>query len=104
MSKHGLAQAFETWEAEEIKREMARTFGHLAPKKNKTYKARIVFTLTCYGSYEVIESNLPNSPWMFQAEQDFVSDHAKERGTVYKFEGTFCNYVFKGITTEVSIP
>jgi hypothetical protein len=80
------------------------TWGHLAPKRNKTHRGFIVFTITTYGNMEMIDNGfdgLPDSPWLFDAMQEFAfSDWENlEHGTVYRFDGTFRNYEFKGTRT-----
>lgn len=103
MSKHGLQLAFDTWEAEMCRRVYAETFGHMAPRRDRTYKCDVTFCLTCYGDYIVIDTNgLPSSPWMYEAVHDFAADNAGEEGEIYKFVGTFRNYVFNGSITKVT--
>jgi len=82
---------------------MADTWGHLAPKKNKTYKGRIVYAVGCFGNDSLNPtalfcefSGLDSSPWFFEAMADFISKQENEEGCVYEFVGTFRNYEFKG--------
>jgi hypothetical protein len=51
------------------------TWGHLAPVRGKSYRGYIVFTKTAYGDLSIVDSdfnNLPDSPWLFDAMNDFV--------------------------------
>lgn len=76
------------------------TFGHLAPLKNKTYKASMIVAYSEYGSngITVVRDGLPNSPWMYDAINDWlwsIRDEMKE-GHVYQINVTFRNYRFWG--------
>lgn len=82
------------------------TFGHLAPEKNKKYFGSIIFTKTCYGHYETIQSNfntLSSSPWYYDCENQFICDMAGERGEIYKFMGYFKNYKFYGKIKKIKL-
>ena len=103
MSKSGMAEAMMTWEAAERERVYAETWGHLAPAKGRTYPATIVFCKTTYGDYSLIQDNLPNSPWMYSALQDFIADNAGDDGEILKFVGTFRNYKFTGKITKIAV-
>lgn len=102
------------------------TWGHLAPKKNKTYRGRIVYAVGCFGSDNlnptVIESDfgdLSSSPWFYDAIQELIGggDAPKtkknpfstydgssymlgglinKQGCVYEWTGTMRNYQFTG--------
>ncbi len=87
-------------------RVMGMTWGHLAPKKNKKYPGYILFTISAYGDIVPIRAEfkgLDDSPWFYEALQDFVYENAKEDGKVYRFDGTFRNYEFKGTVTKLDI-
>jgi hypothetical protein len=82
---------------------MGDTWGHLAPKKNTTYRGRIVCAVGCFGNDHLNPTplicefnNLESSPWFFNAMGDFIGSQKFESGCVYEFKGTFRNYVFKG--------
>ena len=103
-----LSSAFAPAEFEYKARVMACTWGHLAPKKNKKYRGQVFFSCADYGGDIVIlksSMDAPDSPWFFDAMQAFVCDQLDrpelERGEVYCFEGTFCNYRFVGGITRV---
>jgi hypothetical protein len=88
---------------EKVKRE---TFGHLAPEKNKVYRAEILFTLGEYGDYAIIRAKiegLDDSPWLFDDMMDFMCEEAKEEGCVYRFHGTYRNRRFRGKVEKVDI-
>ena len=78
------------------------TWGHLAPKRNKSYPGTITFAVGCYGSNDlnptILSStfDLQDSPWFFDAMDDFVRDNRGEAGNVYHFDGAFRNYKFQG--------
>jgi len=85
------------------------TWGHLAPVHGKSYRGYIVFTKTAYGDLEIVDADftdLPDSPWLFDAMNDFVFDDLKSLadGAVYRFEGTFRNYRFRGKRTTIYSP
>lgn len=103
MSAQTIAEAFAPWEAEYKVRVMADTWGHLAPKRNKTYTGHVIFAVGCFGSdhlnptaLECEFKDLDSSPWFFDALCDFMGDIETETGGVYRFDGTFRNYQFKG--------
>lgn len=100
---------------------LRETWGHLAPKKNKTYKGRIVYAIGCYDSGNLNPTalvadfeDLSDSPWFYDALQEFMRDIAwriaeknagtptyNEPGEVYEWVGTFRNYEFKGRIRKV---
>jgi hypothetical protein len=91
-------------------RVMAETWGHLAPKKNKTYRGTMVIAVGCYGDDPLNPTvlrtdwgDLDSSPWWFGAMQDYIGDLDLEEGRVYRWEGTFRNYKFKGEYAEIPI-
>ena len=82
---------------------MKATWGHLAPRKNKTYRGRIVFALGCYDSGELNPTplacdfkGLDDSPWFYDAVIEFLQSLGGEAGDVFRWEGAFRNYEFKG--------
>jgi len=96
---------------------LENTWGHLAPKKNRTYKGRVVFAIGCYDSGELNPTpiavelkGLDDSPWFYDALSDFLGKlcdaapvedpawrgHARQ-GCVFEWTGTFRNYVFEGV-------
>lgn len=79
------------------------TWGHLAPKKNKTYRGRVVYAIGCFGSDRlnpttlVSEWNgLDSSPWFYEALHDWLGEQENAEGCVYELIGSFRNYVFAG--------
>lgn len=97
---------------------IANTWGHLALKKNKTYKMRIVYAMGIYDGGRlnptilVCDSHgLSDSPWFYEACCDFLDEISwkptreypplkgyNEAGCVYEWVGTFKNYTFSGKT------
>ena len=68
---------------------MQDTWGHLAPKINKTYKGTMIYAHSVYGDIVLLYSNFKNlddSPWLFEAMQDYLSEHCENEG-VYQWEG-----------------
>ncbi|MFA7519595.1 hypothetical protein [Shewanella sp.] len=83
---------------------MQHTWGHLAPKKAKSYHGEIVFVLSEYGDYTPISTHfdgLDDSPWFFQDMLDFIADNAQEHGVIYRFSGEYRNHHFKGIVLKL---
>ena len=54
----------------------------------------------CPIDYDFI--GLDGSPWLYDAIIDFIDGNAKVQGKVYRFDGTFRNYVFDGEVVEIS--
>jgi hypothetical protein len=110
MSKATIEDVFAPIEAKYKADIMKNTWGHLAPKKNKVYKGKIVYAVGCFGNDSlnptVLVCNfkeLDSSPWFFNALTDFIhSLKLKEEGCVYEFEGYFKNYVFVGRVLKIS--
>ncbi len=102
-----MEEAFAPAESRHRQAVLADTWGHLDPKRNNKYAARVVYAVGCFGSDclnpTVIASefeDLDSSPWFFDSLQDFLSESAPhgddEVGCVYEWIGTFRNYKFKG--------
>lgn len=115
MSAQTIADAFAPWEAHYHALVMADTWGHLAPKKNKTYRGCIVFAVGIFGSdnlnptalhceFRSGKDELDSSPWFFDAMADFLSDLGCDAGGVYRFDGTFRNYTFRGNVSAIMQP
>lgn len=89
-----LESAFAPVEAYNRALVMHQTWGHLAPEPRVNYSFKIVF---CEGQYRdtiIIrtETQLEDSPWLFDHMMDFICDKALETGKVYEFEGTYMMY------------
>src|SRR5687768_11205030 len=83
------------------------TWGHLAPEKGRTYTGSMLFTQSEYGDIVVIRANfegLDDSPWLFEALNNFAADHAIDPGAIYLFRGTFRNYRFRGPVSKLDLP
>lgn len=103
MSAQTIREAYAPIEAEYHAQIQRETFGHLAPKKNKTYSGVLIFAVGCFGNdhlnptaLECEFEGLSSSPWFFDSVDDFMRNHKGEVGCVYRFEGNFRNYVFRG--------
>jgi hypothetical protein len=110
MSSQTIADAFAPAEAHYKAEVMSNTWGHLAPHKNKTYRGHIVFAVGCFGSdhlnptaLECEFKGLDSSPWFFDAMQNFLRNMETSEGHVYRFDGTFRNYEFKGRVRELKL-
>jgi hypothetical protein len=98
---------------EEIYRQVVleETWGHLAPKKNKTYKGRVVYATGCYDNGDLNPTplscnlkGLDSSPWFYSAIHEWLQDLPEEyrkEGCVYEWRGTFRNYEFNGKVTLI---
>jgi len=102
--------ACQSWELAQKEELQYATFGHLAPRKNKTYKGHIVWALGCLGDDHLNPTildfklgSLSSSPWFFNSASDFLSTISSESGTVWRWEGTFRNYKFIGKFQQISI-
>lgn len=74
------------------------TFGHLKPKKNQKYNGWMLWAYSVYGDIVLIDAafnGLGDSPWLFQAMQDFIGENIPETG-VFRWKGVFENYCFVG--------
>lgn len=70
---------------------MQETWGHLAPKRSRSYKGSIVFALGCFGDLAVVEvdfAGLPDSPWFHEDMHRWIWDQNPEAG-IYRFAGTY---------------
>jgi hypothetical protein len=108
MSHQNIADAFAPAEARYRAQVMAETWGHLAPKRNKIYRGHVTFAIGCFGSDHLNPTclscefeDLESSPWFFDALNDFLQSLETEAGCVYRFDGTFRNYEFKGTVKTV---
>lgn len=84
---------------------MAATWGHLAPRQRKSYSGYVLFAVPEYdcGTPCIIQADfkgLNDSPWLYDVMWDFASK--TNVVGVYRFEGTFQNYEFKGITQRLA--
>lgn len=110
MSHQGIADAFAPAIARYKDTVIYATWGHLAAKKDKTYKGRIVYAVGCYGNDELNPTalisdfkGLKNSPWEFEAVQEFLQHKTtpKKVGCVYEFVGTMRNYECRGTVRKL---
>lgn len=106
-----MAEAWAPMEARNREIVMGNTWGHLAPKKNKTYRGRVVYAVGCFGSDDLNPTaivsewgRLDSSPWFYDALAEFLSDappELRKAGCVYEWTGTFRNYAFDGQCREL---
>jgi hypothetical protein len=108
MSNQTMADAFAPAEARYRAEVMEHTWGHLAPQKNKTYRGHVIFALGCFGSDYLNPTvlvcelgNLGSSPWFFDALIEFLQSLGGTAGGVYRFDGAFRNYKFKGTRRQL---
>jgi hypothetical protein len=86
---------------------LAKTWGHLAPKKNVSYKGKILFCVSGYGytGTAIIDynfENLEDSPWLYDAMNDYINKwEGMEDGCVYILNVTFRNFRFYGQPKKV---
>jgi len=105
MSATTIAEAFIPVEEAYKDAVMENTWGHLAPRRNAQHKGSMLFARSEYGDLVILNSafdGLDDSPWLFQAMMDFVSDNTPEPG-IYKFTGRFRNYKFVGDVAKVEV-
>lgn len=84
---------------------MAATWGHLAMRKRQSYSGYFIFAIPEYdsGTPCLVASEfkrLNDSPWLYDAMWDFAGQ--TEKAGVYRFDGTVCNYEFKGTVTRIN--
>lgn len=89
------------------------TWGHLAPRRRKAYQGSFVFAIPEYDSgnpciVSAAFEGLGDSPWLYDAMQDFAEQIIPRDGNglnpesgVYRFDGTFRNYEFKGTVMKI---
>ena len=68
------------------------TWGHLAPEVGRKYSGDILFT--CASDGEIVAINydfkgLDGGPWLYEDVNEFIGEKASDRGTVYRFTGTY---------------
>jgi hypothetical protein len=116
MSAQTMAEVFAPAEERYRIQVQEDTFGHLAPKKNTTYRGHVIFAIGCYDCGELNPTplsvefgDLPDSPWFYDALIDLLSEDQgvdKQRfaaGHVYRFDGSFRDYVFRGKFRECEV-
>lgn len=94
----------------EVKRQevLAYTWGHLAAKKDKPYRIKILFSESSYGSQgtSLIESKLydglQDSPWLYDAILNRIHQGMKRKPGVYVINGIIRNYRVIGKAKKIS--
>lgn len=85
---------------DEVKRQelLADTWGHLAAKRNKRYKIKIIFSESCYGGQGTslidtrLYNGLENSPWLYEAILHRINKLTKRTPGIYCINGIVRNY------------
>lgn len=103
----GYSEAFAPIQAHYAAQVQAATFGHLALKKNTTYRGKVLFCKSCYesGSLRLIDMQIPgadDSPWLYDAIYDYLYKfNSLEDGAVYQIHVTLRNYRFWGTPFKI---
>ena len=107
MSHSEFAHAFDTHEANYRARVLEETWGHLAPKENKTYRGHIIFADSVFQNevcvLECEFGKLDSSPWFYDALMEFLHAAEHKPGTVWRWDGTFRNYQFTGKIRQLTL-
>ena len=110
MSMQTFAIALEAAEAPYREVIFRETYGHLAPDKNRTYRGHVTFAVGCFGSdnlnptaMECEFGDLESSPWFFDAIQELLRSQEVEVGCVYRWDGSFRNYKFRGAIKKLTL-
>lgn len=96
------AETFAPIQARDRENALRATWGHLAPEKNKSYQITILFMSSEYGGNGAtiidmeLKDGLEDSPWLYDAVNDYIWKHRPEKAGVYKIKGTFRNFRFYG--------
>ena len=108
MSAQTIHNAFAPAEARYKSAVMEATWGHLAPKMNRTYSGKIVYAVGCFGNDPLNPTplvcefeDLDSSPWFFDAMTEFIASQESKPGGVYEFRGMFRNFEFKGQIVQI---
>ena len=103
MSAQTIHDAFAPSEALYRAQILAETWGHLAPKKGRSYRGHIVFAVGCFGDDPLNPTaldcefrGLVSSPWFFEAISQFMGAQRHAVGGVFRFDGVFRDYEFLG--------
>lgn len=110
MSHQCIADAAQTWEDHYAGEVRKATFGHLAPAKNRVYRGHVVFAIGCYECGELNPTalacefkGLDDSPWFYETLTEFMQTFEVEVGCVYRWDGDFKNYEFKGVLQKLQL-
>jgi hypothetical protein len=87
------------------------TWGHLAPEPGRAYPGTILFAEGEWGDLVLLRANftdLPDSPWFYDALQEWQLDQATKPGGLYRFTGTYRRFRngrhrFAGRVEEVDV-
>ena len=110
MSAQNISEVFGPIELRNRERVLSATWGHLAPRRNRTYKGFIVFAVGCFGddplnpvAIQCEFRGLDSSPWFFDFMNRFLGEQGVEAGCVYRFDGVFRNYSFDGKVKKLTL-
>lgn len=70
---------------------MQDTWGHLGPKKGRSYNGYIIWAYGRYGDIVLLDAtfeNLNDSPWLYEAMEEYIGENLDGEG-IYKWEGRF---------------
>ncbi|HYE68812.1 MAG TPA: hypothetical protein VEA58_09390 [Anaerovoracaceae bacterium] len=106
---HSYAKAFAPIEQANRQSVAENTWGHLAPKKNCSYRCKVLFAVSAYesGTRSIIdtkfEKDLESSPWLYDSMLDMIYgfELPEDEAGVYLLEGTFRNYKWSGKPKKV---
>lgn len=83
------------------------TWGHLAPKKNTTYRGDVLVSSSGYSTgIQLVDMNwdhLQDNPWVYEKMQDWLYEQRKilTAGTVWTIKVTMRNYRIWGQFTKI---
>ena len=110
MSAQTIYEAFLPVEMEYREQIRRDTWGHLAPREHRVYRGEVVFAVGCFGNDPINPTvlncrfrGLDESPWFFESLIRFIGKRKRRPGGVYRWEGEFCNYKFKGSFTRLRL-
>ncbi len=110
MSAQTFMEAFAPAEARYRAEVYKATWGHLAPKRHKTYRGHVVFAFGCFGNDHLnatvieCEMGVDASPWFFDALTDFLATFGGDEAIgLHRWDGTFRNYEFKGAVRRIDV-
>jgi len=87
---------------------LGATFGHLAAKKDKQYRIKILFSESSYGSQgtSLIDTKLMNglddSPWLYDSILERLNKATKRKPGVYVINGIIKNYRIIGKAQRIA--
>jgi hypothetical protein len=86
---------------------LADTWGYLAPKKEKEYRIKILFSESSYGGEGTslidtkLGDGLKDSPWLYDAILYRINKAMKRKPGVYLIDGVIKNYRIVGKSKQI---